>query len=104
VSKLEKVIDSMQTKFNANAASGLDLTFQFSVEDADAFYVEVENDTCHINKGEHSSPSVVLKMTSETLIGLMDGSVNGMQAFMDGKLAAEGDIMLATKLGELFPA
>jgi putative sterol carrier protein len=26
-----------------------------------------------------------------------------MQAFMAGQLRAEGDMMLATKLGELFP-
>jgi putative sterol carrier protein len=27
-----------------------------------------------------------------------------MQAFMAGQLRVEGDMMLATKLGELFPA
>jgi len=33
----------------------------------------------------------------------MDGSTDGMQAFMAGQLRAEGDMMLATKLGEIFP-
>jgi putative sterol carrier protein len=42
-------------------------------------------------------------MDTETLGGLMSGEVDGMQAFMMGQLKAEGDIMLATKLSELFP-
>ena len=37
------------------------------------------------------------------MIGIMTGEVDGMQAFMMGKLRAEGDMMLATKLSELFP-
>ena len=34
--------------------------------------------------------------------GVLSGELNGMQAFMTGKLRAEGDMMLAAKLGELF--
>ena len=42
-------------------------------------------------------------MSTETLVGIMTGETDGMQAFMGGKLRAEGDMMLAMKLGELFP-
>jgi putative sterol carrier protein len=41
-------------------------------------------------------------MNSETLEGIVSGETDGMQAFMAGQLRAEGDMMLATKLGELF--
>jgi len=47
---------------------------------------------------------VTLVMDGETLQGIVDGSTDGMQAFMGGKLRAEGDMMLAMKLSELFPA
>jgi putative sterol carrier protein len=43
-------------------------------------------------------------MDNDTLQGVMNGETDGMQAFMAGKLRAEGDMMLALKLGELFPA
>ena len=36
--------------------------------------------------------------------GVISGETDGMQAFMAGKLRAEGDMMLALKLSELFPA
>jgi putative sterol carrier protein len=41
-------------------------------------------------------------MKTDTLNGIVSGETDGMQAFMDGQLRAEGDMMLATKLGELF--
>ena len=43
-------------------------------------------------------------MNSETLAGIVSGDTDGMMAFMSGQLRVEGDMMLATKLGELFPA
>jgi Putative sterol carrier protein len=43
-------------------------------------------------------------MDSATLAGIASGETDGMQAFMGGKLRAEGDMMLAMKLSELFPA
>jgi putative sterol carrier protein len=34
----------------------------------------------------------------------MSGDINGMTAFMTGKLKATGNVMLATKLTSLFPS
>ncbi len=42
-------------------------------------------------------------MDTDTLAGIASGETDGMQAFMGGKLRAEGDMMLATRLGDLFP-
>ncbi len=89
MSELTATVDMMKDKFDANAAAGLDLVFQFDIEDAQGFNVVVNNGSCEINDGNHSDPSVTLKMGSDTLTGLMDGSVDGMQAFMAGRLSAQ---------------
>jgi len=47
---------------------------------------------------------VTLVMDGDTLAGIVSGETDGMQAFMGGKLRAEGDMMLAMKLSELFPS
>ncbi len=99
-----EIINNMESKFNPAAAQGLDLVFQFNIEDDDNFYVEVKDGTCNAEKGDASAPNVTLIMDSETLSGVISGETDGMQAFMAGKLRAEGDMMLALKLGELFPA
>jgi len=43
-------------------------------------------------------------MADDDLIALLKGELNGMQAFMTGKLQLEGDMMLAQRLGSLFDA
>ncbi|SEL39709.1 Putative sterol carrier protein [Atopomonas hussainii] len=97
------IVAQMQSKFNASAAAGLDLTFQFNIEDGDNHYVVVKDGACDIQQGDAAEPNVTLIMDSATMVGIMTGETDGMQAFMGGKLRAEGDMMLAMKLGELFP-
>ena len=41
-------------------------------------------------------------MDTDTLGEIAEGELNGMQAFMAGRLRTEGDMMLATKLSDLF--
>jgi putative sterol carrier protein len=98
-----EIIKTMQSKFNAQAAAGLDLVFQFNIEDGENHYIVVKNGTCAIEAGDAANANVTLSMSSETLHGITTGETDGMQAFMGGKLRADGDMMLAMKLGELFP-
>ncbi len=97
------IITKMKEAFNADAAAGMENVFQFSVEDGEDFYLDINDGSADISTGTHDDPSVTLIMNSETLAGIMSGETDGMQAFMAGQLRAEGDMMLASKLGELFP-
>ena len=97
------IIEQMKTRFNADAASGMDNVFQFSIEDGDNYYIAIKDGSFELGQGDHDDPSVTLILNSETLVNIMTGETDGMQAFMAGQLRAEGDMMLATKLGELFP-
>ena len=98
-----EIIKNMEGKFNPAAASGLALTFQFNIEDDSNFYAVIKDGTCNVAEGDAEDPNVTVSMDSETLNGGITGETDGMQAFMGGKLRAEGDMMLALKLGELFP-
>lgn len=97
-----QVFEKLEKNFNADAASGLDLVFQFNIEDDKNYHLIIKDGTCQLVEGDHNDPSVTLIMNSETLQGVVSGETDGMQAFMAGQLRAEGDMMLATKLGELF--
>ncbi len=99
---VSEIFDKMKNKFHASAADGLDVVFQFDIEDGDTYNVTIKEGTCEITEGAHEDPSVTLTMSGETLTNIMTGETDGMQAFMSGQLRAEGNIMLATKLTELF--
>ena len=103
MTSVSDIIEKMKGAFNADAAAGMENVFQFSIEDGDDFYLAISNSEAEIANGSHDDPSVTLIMNSETLVGIMTGETDGMQAFMARQLRAEGDMMLATKLGELFP-
>ena len=103
MSDAKMIFDAMVKRFDANAADDMDAVFQFELEDADDHYVIVSNGSCELAQGEHDNPTVTLSMDSETLEAVMAGELDGMEAFMEGKIRADGDIMLATKLTEIFP-
>jgi len=94
--------EQLKANFNADAAAGLDLVFQFNIEDDSNYSLSIADGSCELAEGDHEDPSVTLIMSTETLNGIVSGETDGMQAFMAGQLRAEGDMMLATKLGELF--
>lgn len=104
MSNVDETIQGMKAKFNPSAAAGLDLVFQFNITDAENYYLVVKDGTCDFTQGESADANVTLIMDTETLQGVISGETDGMQAFMAGKLRAEGDMMLALKLSELFPA
>lgn len=101
---VKKTFEQLESSFNPDAAAGLDLVFQFDIEDDQNYHMIIKDGTCTLVEGNHEDPSVTLIMNSETLQGIVSGETDGMQAFMAGQLRAEGDMMLATKLGELFSA
>ena len=98
------IVKSMQSRFNAEAAKGLDLIFQFQITDAENYSLVIKDGTCELKQEDNDDANVMLIMDKETLAGIVSGETDGMQAFMGGKLRTEGDMMLAMKLSELFPS
>ncbi|MGM0857243.1 MAG: SCP2 sterol-binding domain-containing protein [Pseudomonadota bacterium] len=96
-------LEKLQARFDPQAAQGMNEIFQFHFSDAGSHYLDIQDGTLGIHEGEHDDPSVSLSMSTDTLKGIMNGDINGMTAFMTGKLKATGNVMLATKLTSLFP-
>lgn len=97
------VFDAMVERFDADAADDMEAVFQFDLDDADNYNIEVNDGACKLAAGEHDDATVTLAMDLETLKDVMSGELDGMAAFMQGKIRADGDIMLATKLTQIFP-
>lgn len=103
MSDLNAIFEQMKSRFNSAAAAGMDVVFQYDIEDGEPYYVTVADENCEVAQGEHDDPSVTLSMDTQTLEEVMSGETDGMQAFMSGRIRADGDIMLATRLAAVFP-
>ncbi len=51
--------------------------------------------------GKHDSPGATITVSSEDWLGMLNGSVNPMQAFMSGKIKIDGDMTLAMSLQQV---
>ncbi|WP_207063513.1 SCP2 sterol-binding domain-containing protein [Motiliproteus sp. SC1-56] len=97
-----QVMQKLVSKFQPEAAAGLDTVFQIHIEDERPYSIEVRNQTCEVIQQEHPDPDVTLIMDSETFVDIIYGDLGGTTAFLTGRLRAEGDVMLAPRLGKLF--
>jgi len=100
-----EVFETMPRIFNATAAAGLNMVFQFHITGGQAgdWNVVVKDGACQVNSGVDASPTVSLTMADEDWLAMCNGKLDGMTAFMSGKLKASGDIMAAQRIPTLFP-
>ncbi|MDF2180837.1 SCP2 sterol-binding domain-containing protein [Neptuniibacter sp. CAU 1671] len=99
---VSRVVEKLPSRFIPEAANDLEAVFQFKLEDGDDFYIEIHESNCSTSLGNHPDPNVTLLMSAETMFAVISGEKDGMSAFLTGKLRAEGNVMLATRLGKLF--
>ncbi|MFV0291835.1 MAG: SCP2 sterol-binding domain-containing protein [Paracoccus sp. (in: a-proteobacteria)] len=91
---MSKVIDSAVAALNEKLKGFDEGTAKFVIKDEGA--IMVDGDGARIGDDE---ADVTVTATQEVFEGLLDGSVNPTTAFMMGKLAIEGNMGLAMKLG-----
>ncbi len=99
---VSQVIDKFASRFCPENAVGVTTCYQFILDDADDFYLDIADQQCQALRGEHDDPDITLITNSETFIRIVNGETDGMSAYLKGSLRAEGNIMLATKLSKLF--
>ena len=99
---LDDLFEKLPAAFDPSAASGVDATIQFNT--SAPRYVVIRDGALTVNEGQASPYTVAVNMADDDLVALMTGKLDGMTAFMTGKLKLDGDIMFAQRLGSLFKA
>ena len=97
-----ELLKKLPAAFNADAASGTDCTLQFNT--SKPAYATIKGGTCAITEGSAPNSDVTITMEDDDFVALMKGELNGMTAFMTGKLQIEGDLMLAQRMASFFDA
>ncbi|TFG04727.1 MAG: SCP2 sterol-binding domain-containing protein [Promethearchaeota archaeon] len=74
-------------------------TVQFTMKDLTAhFKFIIENQKARIEEGLDEAPSMSVITTSDIIIGITEGAIDPMEAFMNGDLEAKGNLPDLTKL------
>ncbi|KXK15257.1 MAG: sterol-binding domain-containing protein [Chloroflexi bacterium OLB14] len=99
-----QLMEKMPAAFMPEKAAGLDAVIQFKFTGAEAgeWYAVIKDGKVDVSKGEHASPKMTLTADSSDYVKIFTGELDGMQAFMQGKLKLAGDLNLAMKLTQMF--
>ena len=94
----------MAAAFDPAKAAGIDAAIQARLTGAQAedWSVIIRDGRCAITPGVVPSPRLTVTCDSGDFVKIFSGQMDGMQAFMQGKLRVSGDMGLALKLLNLF--
>jgi putative sterol carrier protein len=95
---LGQVFAGMADSFNPAKAAGQQATVQYEISAPDGTHewaMRIADGTCEVEQGRAESPRVTIRMGLGDFLRLVAGRLNGMQAFMSGKLKVSGDLFFA---------
>ena len=101
---IETLMAKMPSAFIPEKAVGLDAVIQFKFTGAEPgeWYAVIKDGKVAVEKGTHETPKMTLTADSADYVKIFTGELDGMQAFMQGKLKLAGDLNLAMKLTQMF--
>ncbi len=97
---VNELIQHMPNNMNAAAAANLNTTIQYRI--TQPMYLLLNDGQCSAHEGTAEKPNLTLIIADEDLKAMITGELNGISAFMSGKLKVEGDMMLAQRLPSIF--
>ena len=95
-------LKKLPAAFDASGAAGTEAIVQFNI--SKPAHIIIKGGSCSLVEGSAANADVSLTMEDDDLVALLKGDLNGMTAFMTGKLQLDGDMMLAQRMTSFFDA
>ena len=105
VTSADEVLSLMGDVFDAQKAAGVNAIYQFDLsgDNGGQYWVKVADGAFETGQGVHEAPTLTLIASAEDYISVVNGDLNAMSAFTQGKIKIKGDVGLALKLQAMFP-
>lgn len=78
------------------------IQFNFTGDQESNWVAIIEGRTCSVEERTDENPTLTLTADGQDYVDVITGKVDGMQAFMKGKLKLKGDLNLAMKMMNFF--
>ena len=101
---VKEIFDALPGKFFPEQAGDLNATIQFDLsgEDGGQWHVTIADRQIAVAEGAAANPTMTLNAAASDYLDLVNGNLNPINAFMQGKVKIKGDMALAMKLQNLF--
>jgi putative sterol carrier protein len=104
VTSPQEIFDAMPSRFLPEQAGDMRATIQFDLsgEGGGQWHAVIADRKLTVNPGVAPSPSLTFSSSASDYVSMINGELNPMQAFMQGKVRVRGDMPLVMKLQSLF--
>ena len=102
---ISELMEKMPDAFIPEKAQGVDavIHFKFTGEEAGEWNASIKDGKVDVAQGiPRKQPNMTLTADSNDYVKIITGEMDGMQAFMQGKIKLGGDLNLAMKLMQMF--
>ena len=105
VSSVNEYFSTLNERFNADAAKGVELVFQWNItgDGGGTWHAVVNDGTMQLNEGATDNPTVAITISGDNYVKLINGKLKGAFAVMTRKMKVTGNIAAARKLQKIFP-
>ena len=101
----KEIFSEMQKRMDGDPKklAGIKAVYQFDINGSDpgVYSVAIADGKGVVTEGPHPSPNITIAMASNDFADMVEGRLDGIAAFMGGKLKVKGDMMLAMQLQTL---
>lgn len=101
----EEIVASVKAAYADIDASQISehVAFQFNVtgEGEGAFYVEIKDGKVNVEPYEYYDRDILVTASADTVMGLVNGKIDPVKAYLIGRLKAEGDLGKAALLKQI---
>lgn len=103
---VKETFEQLHKNFQPEVAGDIDAVFQWELlgDAGGNWHMIVKDGACELVEGKHPSPAVSQTSTAEVFLAMVNNELNPMAAFMSGKLKVKGNMLLAQKITEIWPA
>jgi putative sterol carrier protein len=102
--KAAEVFDQVNDAFDPKKAGNLRAVFQFNLSGPDGgdWFITVADQNCQVDTGIADKADVTVGMDADDFVKMVEGDLQPVVAFMQGRIKLQGNMDLAMKVQELF--
>ena len=104
VSSVKEIFEKMPAQFKPDVAGDITATIQFELtgEGGGQWVVSIANGQAAVTEGTTPTPTMTFGAAAAEYLGIINGTLNPMNAFMQGKIKVKGDMAMAMKMQKMF--
>jgi putative sterol carrier protein len=103
---IRQIMQELPGAFSPENAGNIQAVIQVHVtgEEAGDWVIIIRDLKCSVSEGVVEKANLTFKADSQDLLAMLDGRLNPISAYMQGRIGFSGDMALAMRLPELFAA